>query len=84
MARELDALGAHPGFEISDKPDAMVLAHCQPLGRRFAGDCPLDLEDRIDPLHRGQRHGGNEDRLAALCLALRVAGDVGQFEKLPP
>ncbi len=74
----------HARFEIGDQLDAELLTPGQSLGRRFAADCPFYFKDRIDPLHRGKSHGGDKDRLATSCFALRVAGDAGQFEKLAP
>jgi hypothetical protein len=46
-------------------------------GGRFAVDHPLDFEQGVDPLHRGQRHRRDEGGRAALRLALGVLRDIG-------
>jgi hypothetical protein len=81
VPREFGTLGTHPTLQLGDQRDAALLAHRQAFGRRLAVNAPLDLEQRIDPPHRGQRHRRDEGGRPALRAAFGVTRDIGQFEE---
>jgi addiction module HigA family antidote len=69
VARELDALVAHPTLQLSDERLADLLADRPPFRRRARVGPTLDIEHRIDPAHGLQCQRRREDRGLALRLA---------------
>ena len=81
VARERGTLGPHPVLELGDHRRAPLAAHREaPLGS-LAVDLALDVEQRVDPLHRLQSQ--RRDRRRALAARL-VRRDVGELVELAP
>jgi hypothetical protein len=50
---------------------------------RLTVDVALDIEQSIDTTDRRQRHGRDKSRCLALCLTLRIGGEIGKDEEFP-
>src|SRR5436305_8539792 len=74
----------HPGLKLGHKPRAALLAHRTPLLDIRAVDLALDLEQRIDALHRFKGQRRDHLRLVALGLAPGGGFDIGELEELAP
>ena len=81
VARQLGALGAHPGLQRRDQIGGDLAPDAQTLVGPLAVDVALDVEDGVDAPDRLQ--GDRRDRRGVLA-APRIGGDVGQFEELAP
>ena len=55
VTREPGALHAHPVLKFRDQRRAPLLAHGEATLGSLAVDLALDIEQRVDPLHRLQR-----------------------------
>jgi hypothetical protein len=82
VARELAPLLAHPRFQRYNQRPALSLAHGEPPLGRQATDRALDVEQRVDALHRLQGHRRHDRRCTAFGLAARCGFDVGELEEL--
>ena len=80
-ARETGTLVAKPGFQIGQERRALLLPHAQALIGGKAVDGALDVEQRVDALHRLKRDRRDGRGLFATSC---VGGDVSQFEELAP
>jgi len=79
VPRQPGALGAHPALQIREQRRNVQRALGEPFERRPAVDLTFDVEDRIDALHRLERHRRDDGERAA-----RLGGDVGEHEELAP
>ena len=81
VTREPGALHAHPVLKFRDQRRAPLAAHREATLGSLAVDLALDVEQRVDPLHRLQRQ--RRDRRRALAAPL-VRRDVGELVELAP
>ena len=79
MARQLGAFGAHPALQTREQRRNVQRALGEPFERWLAVDLAFDVEDRIDALHRLERHRRDDGERAA-----RLGSDVGEHEELTP
>ena len=84
VPRHAGALLAHPVLQVGNERDAVFPASGEALRRRLAIEGALDVEQRIDTTHRGQRQRRDERWALALCLAAGVLGEIGEDEEFAP
>jgi len=84
VARQPGELGGEPCVQLGHERRTQFLAHSEPLGRVFAVNAALDIEQGIDPLHGLERDRIDHAGMIAAALLAGCAGDVGQFEELAP
>jgi hypothetical protein len=78
-SRQAGAFLAQPSLQFGEERSALLLPDAQALVGAGAVDGALDIEQRVDALHRLQR----DRRDCWRCLAApRIGGDIGQFEEL--
>ena len=81
MAGQPGALAAHPGLEVGNERRDAAAANGQAFLGRQAVDLALDIEDRVDALHRFQRQ--RRDRRGSLPRALAVMSASTKNLRLP-
>ena len=79
VLRQQRTFAPQPALEVCNQGRGQALAHLQPRRRGVAVDGALDLEQRVDALHRFE--GDGRDVLRRLALA-DIGFHVGEFEEL--
>ena len=74
-------MGPHPGLEIGEERRAQLTPHLEAALGGLAVNLTLEVEQRVDPRHRLQRH--RRDRRPALATPL-AGRDVGQLVEASP
>ena len=71
-------------MELGHQRRAELLTNREPVGSGLAVDGALDVEQRVEPLHRLERDGVDHASSLAAALLAGSALDVGEFEELAP